>query len=563
MKQPFIKKITMCLLLSGMNNFTYSMENQYKVGDWDNDSVSSHGVSMVASSIGNSTFKETSLVDLKDLRKCFFKGWLEITPNNYECLLQYSEIHETAFNNYDRGVFIKQWKASSGTDKLLDLLFKFTHITKFKLDVMWDQEGIDMAETISRSVQFFPSLSELTIAKCRLTDSSMIDVMESIERPTALKILDVRDNAISEGILVRIREYFTNLIDFKTNLANEIDNSTLTVIVQPSEKVIFSDQPQTVPTEEWLAAERIRRRPEFDQMLVKSGINARHGSSIIQDKLISIYENETMYIDPQFANRERRVKRAFAEKKETDTLFLCPMHFFPKGSTLPLSASPLNGAMLKALPEALKMNTKIKHIHLSDFILDPTHWRHHHIYHHIYNESLPEAITCNQTIQTLQLTGIKGADDLVSDFLVPIINSNKSIHTIRVHNADALGNSKEASTHTIHGIQSLQKGGLAASLLANALQYDKIILKFNIANNAIGNTGAMSFAQMLSINYTLEELDLFGNWITDIGVEALARALYSNNTLRVLNLGGNEIKEKGKEAIEKMKIVNTSVRVLI
>ncbi len=204
-----------------MNNFSWSMESRYKVGDWENESISSHGISMVASSIGNSTFKETRLVDIKDLRKCFFKGWLEITADNFECMLQYADLHETAFNNYDRGIFIKQWKASLGAEQLLDLLFKFTHITKFKLDVVWDTENADIAETISRSVQFFPSLVELTIAKCHLTDDGMSDIMECIENPASLKILDIRKSPLSETMLPRISEFFGSLIDLKTDLGKE------------------------------------------------------------------------------------------------------------------------------------------------------------------------------------------------------------------------------------------------------------------------------------------------------------------------------------------------------
>ncbi len=382
MKQTLINKITMCLLLSGMNNFAWSMEsrsmgNRYTVGEWDNDSVSSHGISMMASSNGNSAFKETSLVDLKDLRKCFFKGWLEITSDNYECLLQYSEMHETAFNNYDRGVFIKQWKASLGADKLLDLLFKFTHITKFKLDVMWDQDDVDMAETISRSVQFFPSLTELTIAKCRLTDGGMTDVMESIESPALLRILDVRDNPLSEGILLQIREFFTNLTDFKTDLMNvkekalspetsgalntsinDVTGQNATTQIEElkliqkvidekiqtrvGEKFTSTNQEQVAPTEEWLAAERIRRRPEFDQILLRTGLHRpnQHRLSNMEQQLITIYENQTNITKNLFP-------------LPTDMLSLNAARLvIPGGSSFE--------TMLWVMPMALIMNNKIK-----------------------------------------------------------------------------------------------------------------------------------------------------------------------------------------------------------
>ncbi|MES2607635.1 MAG: hypothetical protein V4544_02745 [Pseudomonadota bacterium] len=335
-----------------------------------------------------------------------------------------------------------------------------------------------------------------------------------------------------------------------------IGKNTINSTKKSKKKNAVIDLAQVVPTEEWLAAERIRRRPEFDQMLIKTGINFTHGSPAIQEKLIPIYENKTIYRQQQQDVTSKLLS------VETEDLTLSPMHFYPRGSSEGLPSHVLNASMLWVLPTALKMNTKIRHLHLNDFQLESNHFSVGG-YRDVCKESLADAVTCNQNIQTLHLTNIHVGCDLISHFLVPVINGNKSIHTIEVHNADVLGNNKEASTQTIHGIQSLQKGALAAALLANILQNDETILKLGIGGNGIGDAGAISFAQMLNTNHTLVELELSNNWIGDVGVEALVHALYKNKTLKVINLGGNEINEKNKNAIEKMRAVNTLVKVLI
>ena len=171
-----------------------------------------------ASSFGGSDSVETRLDDISDIRKHMFKKFLEITPENYEGLLQYSEMYTTSFSSYDLGLFVKRWKSSLGTDSLLDLLLKFTNINKFKIEIVWDNRDVDMSETISRSVQFFGNLGELTLSKCQLTDSGLEDILESLKNPDSLKILDIRENRLSESILPKIREYLMNLIDLKTDL---------------------------------------------------------------------------------------------------------------------------------------------------------------------------------------------------------------------------------------------------------------------------------------------------------------------------------------------------------
>ena len=187
-------------------------------------------------------------------------------------------------------------------------------------------------------------------------------------------------------------------------------------------------------------------------------------------------------------------------------------------------------------------------------------------------ESLAYAVTCNKTIHTIQMTNIIGADDLVSDFLVPLVKLNKSLRKIYVAGVDALGtrrsfeNRNGIPIYPIPEAEAAMKGALGASLLSNALQTDQMILNLNISSNGIGDAGAVSFAQMLSINQTLEELDLSHNWVGDVGIIALAQGLHKNKTLKILKITGiseqHVMTNKGIEAIAQMLLVNGTIHTI-
>ena len=210
-----ITHLALSLVLSGMSDYTHASGKKadYGIGsDWDGESLGSLGFSDTASSYGGGNTREQKLDELSGIRKHMFKGSLEITPNNLASIQEHTVLYESSFGAYDRGVFVKAWKASLGTDQLLEILLKFTHITKFKFDVIWDKD-VDLSETISRSVQFFSDLGELSIAGCRLTDQGMDDVIESIQNPDKLKILDIKSNGLTSAVVLKIRERFTKLID--------------------------------------------------------------------------------------------------------------------------------------------------------------------------------------------------------------------------------------------------------------------------------------------------------------------------------------------------------------
>ena len=253
-----LKVLSTFLLLCGMNlvSCVWSMEKgSYDIGEnWETGSLDSRGFTGDPTATGRSGFKETHLEDLPEIRKYMFKGSLEITPENYEGLLQFSDLYGTAFGSYDRGVFVKRWKSSLGTDVLLDLLLKFTHINKFKIEVVWDSGDVDMSEIIARSVQFFGDLGELTISKCQLTDSGLEDILESLKTPDILKILDIRENRLSDSVLPKIRERLIRLIDLKTDLVQT--ESKIFPFVKESDSDRISEELRTERLKREVAEQR-------------------------------------------------------------------------------------------------------------------------------------------------------------------------------------------------------------------------------------------------------------------------------------------------------------------
>src|SRR3990167_4064174 len=153
-KFPFFKTATLCTVcLIPLNESSWAMEKgAYDIGeDWEKTSVGSRGISSAASSSGGKggygqEEGAIKLDALPEIRKYMFKGFLEITPDNIEGFLQHSDVYATSFSQYDRGVFVKHWKSSLGTERLLELLLKFTHINKFRLGIVWDQPDVDVSE---------------------------------------------------------------------------------------------------------------------------------------------------------------------------------------------------------------------------------------------------------------------------------------------------------------------------------------------------------------------------------------------------------------------------------
>lgn len=196
--------------------------------------------------------QDKKLTDIRELRQYFHKGNLEITPDNHTTLLNFSYDYETAFCMYDKGVIVKGWKASSGLEPLLDLLFSFTSIKVFRLSIDWDAEG-DANYLITKSIQFYENLEELDLENCHLTDTHMDEIRETIAFPSRLKILNVRKNPVNEATLKKLQRHFVNL----TNLQCDIN-------IPPIPKDLPTPTP-TVAVEELLKNLRVQSPSDYEQ----------------------------------------------------------------------------------------------------------------------------------------------------------------------------------------------------------------------------------------------------------------------------------------------------------
>lgn len=263
MLYKMMKRLLFCVGISGMITATLWSAEKYDIGDdWDNQSIQSYGFSDAASTIrgDGGAIQPQDLTALKELRRHFLKGYLEITPDSLESIQQYTMMYESSFDMYTGGVYVKRWKTSQDREALQDFLFKFTQITKFKMEPVWDRDDADFAETIMRSVQFFGDLGELAIAGCRLTNSHVEDIMDSIPNPEKLRILDIRNNSLTVAILAKVQEKFTKLIDLKTELYEA--ETKQRQAEEQQRRLIIEQQQQRESAAAAAERERIRQQEE-------------------------------------------------------------------------------------------------------------------------------------------------------------------------------------------------------------------------------------------------------------------------------------------------------------
>ncbi len=149
------------------------------------------------------------LSDIKELRRHFYKGCLEITSGNYKQLAEVSQRYESSFMSYEGGVIVKSWEKSNEFSALTDLLLSFSKLKKFKINCS-RKDKEELTEVIGRAVQFYEELLELDLSGCQLRDSNMEDIVESIVHPEKLKVVNVRESDLSDKMLSMLERRFSN-----------------------------------------------------------------------------------------------------------------------------------------------------------------------------------------------------------------------------------------------------------------------------------------------------------------------------------------------------------------
>lgn len=157
------------------------------------------------------------LTHIRTLRPHFDYGYLHITHENYDLLLEQSKKHKESFNGFDGGVFVKNWKASKGFDSLVELLYSFTYIKNFKIKIDWDAER-SPALLLGKALQFYEDLEKLYIPNCRLAAENILEFISYLPSTEKLKILNVCDNTLNSLDIEELENHFTKLTKLKFNL---------------------------------------------------------------------------------------------------------------------------------------------------------------------------------------------------------------------------------------------------------------------------------------------------------------------------------------------------------
>ncbi|KAK6177694.1 hypothetical protein SNE40_015745 [Patella caerulea] len=190
----------------------------------------------------------------------------------------------------------------------------------------------------------------------------------------------------------------------------------------------------------------------------------------------------------------------------------------------------LGNEAMKAIAEALKVNTVTENLDLSD-----------------------NYIQCN---------GASYIAEMLLDNMF-IIHMNLSDNFIGTRGVEALSvmlqNNTTLKTLSLSGNQLCDRD---AGVLVDGLMNNDTLQSLDLSNNNIGELGGIYLGKVLAINEGLFDLDLSWNCITRKGAVGVVQALKSNKVLEVLDISWNGIGLEGAAALQKYLPGNTKLRIL-
>jgi len=147
---------------------------------------------------------------------------------------------------------------------------------------------------------------------------------------------------------------------------------------------------------------------------------------------------------------------------------------------------------------------------------------------------------------------------VLETFLLDNKEKLNCIASIDLTSNNLTSHSKTAISNIIRGSKLVELklannnlGESGAMTICNAVKANPTIKNLNLSHNAIGISGAQILADLLSHNCSLEELSIGNNKITDVGAAALSDVLKSNRTLKSLDIAGDDLTETtGKKFAE-------------
>eukprot|EP01062_Namystynia_karyoxenos_P069976 TRINITY_DN65368_c0_g1_i1.p1 TRINITY_DN65368_c0_g1~~TRINITY_DN65368_c0_g1_i1.p1 ORF type:complete len:1137 (+),score=403.12 TRINITY_DN65368_c0_g1_i1:81-3413(+) len=104
---------------------------------------------------------------------------------------------------------------------------------------------------------------------------------------------------------------------------------------------------------------------------------------------------------------------------------------------------------------------------------------------------------------------------------------------------------------------------LGATIVAEALEHNNVVVELDLSNNHIGPEGAGAIAEMLTQNATLHRVDLSGNAaLLDEGARRLLNGMTKNDTLTSLSVAGCGCSRRIEEEVASVCLLNRQPRLM-
>ena len=186
----------------------------------------------------------------------------------------------------------------------------------------------------------------------------------------------------------------------------------------------------------------------------------------------------------------------------------------------------------------------------------------------IENESSPWGVYCaiirHCSVNSLTLCGDCGIEDYASEIKESLQMNTKllslTLCNIGNNGAITLAEAIQVNT-TLQKINissnSISDDGVAA--ISNSIKFNTSLQELNISRNMITSEGTKYIAEAIQVNTTLERLDLSCNAVSDDGATAFSNSLKYNNSLQELNISRNKITSEGTKYIAEAIQVNTTL----
>ena len=232
---------------------------------------------------------------------------------------------------------------------------------------------------------------------------------------------------------------------------------------------------------------------------------------------------------------------------------------------LNLRANNIGDQGIVALSKALESNRMLRYLdvsfqHQNSFLSDHVESEH---FGDAGTKALAHALRSNNSLTYLDLQANQFTDSAAAELGEALrLNSSLTHLYLRGHsipsrvlfgNAAATAFSKAFHSNLIQlthlDLHSTSFSSLCAVTLAEALQTNRTLECLDLSDNEIECSGAIALAQALKSNQALQLLQLRNNKIGYSGVKEFFEALQCNETLFYLDLMGNPITASGQEIL--------------